>query len=45
MDFLQVVSNVSFENLKEFRKFAEDKTMQNVDLLDLALKVDIFVVV
>ncbi|KAK9879010.1 hypothetical protein WA026_003824 [Henosepilachna vigintioctopunctata] len=36
MDFITIVSNISYHNLKDFGRFKNDMTLNNIDLLELA---------
>lgn len=39
MDFLKAVANISYFTMSNFTKFQTDRTLDNIDLLDLAIKV------
>lgn len=42
MAFINSVSNLTYDNLEDFKEFANDPTLTSVDLVELSLKVKFF---
>lgn len=40
MDFVKAVANVSFETLGALKKFENDESLKNIDLVELVAKVE-----
>lgn len=39
MDFVKTVANVSYQTLESFKRFENDPTLQNIDMVELVAKV------
>lgn len=44
MDFVKTVANVSFETLDLFKKFENDETLNNIDMVELIAKVKAMII-
>lgn len=39
LEFIRAVTNISYENMRDFERYKNDNTLKNINLLDLAIKV------
>lgn len=42
MKFIRSVSNLTYENMEDFKEFMDDPSLLNIDMAALSLKVNVF---